>query len=540
MTEVPQPTDAQLLEQFAFEEQESAFNALIGRHGPMVLGVCRRVLQNEKDAEEALQSTFLLLARKASSIRKKESIASWLYGVAFRVSVRWRKRSELRSQREISIQEAFPHEEPSQQSHESRSWNEVQAILDEELNQLPEKHRTPLVLCYLQGKTNEEVAGELGCPLGSMHHRINQARELLRQRLVKRGLTLSSTLFLGMVAEHSVQAAVPAHVMTATSQAALQVASGETLSAGTVSAKVLGGMQEMARWFFLQKVGITMAGLVAVGGLGVSTISVVREMERRSEMHQNQLNSALIQAVEQRNLEQVEALLLKGADANARNAKGISVAMLSMFVDDIAILRLLDEHGARLESDRFSFLALAAGYGRLQTVEYLVKNGANLEWRSSAGETPVFLAAANGRLETVQLLARLGANLTLQNYWSEHTTTVAAKYGNGEVLAYLKGQGVPYEPNLWTAAGMGDLSEMKKLIQKGADVNLKDRANGYTPLMYAARASKVDAVKCLLQNGANVNFVNNKGKHVLDAASTSPEIHKILMEAGAKPQKPAL
>src|SRR5205807_203401 len=185
---VPDPvdSDAQLLARFA-AGSEPAFAALVRRHGPMVFGVCRRVLGHLQDAEDAFQAAFMVLARQAGSIRKSASLASWLYGVAFRVACKAR-----RSRRHHPIGETHARFAPADSVVPDAAWRELCAILDEELSRLPPSYREVLVLCYLEGKTNEEAAKQLGCTKGTISSRIWRGRALLRERLIRRGLTLSA------------------------------------------------------------------------------------------------------------------------------------------------------------------------------------------------------------------------------------------------------------------------------------------------------------------------------------------------------------
>jgi RNA polymerase sigma factor (sigma-70 family) len=176
-------TDSQLLERFAGQQDEAAFAALVRRHGPMVLAVCRRILRDAHDADDAFQATFLVLVRKASVIARPELLGNWLYGVAHRVAVKARAKAARRSEHERrapALASADPTAEVTK--------HELRAVLDAELRQLPEKYRAPLVLCYLEGKTNAQAARLLGWPTGSISGRLARARELLRERLLSRDL----------------------------------------------------------------------------------------------------------------------------------------------------------------------------------------------------------------------------------------------------------------------------------------------------------------------------------------------------------------
>jgi RNA polymerase sigma-70 factor (ECF subfamily) len=172
--------NANLLERFARRRDEAAFAALVRRHGPLVLSVCRRVLRHEQDAEDAFQATFLVLARKAGSIRKRESVGSWLYGVAYRIArkakaSKARQPVQLTKLREIAAAES---------SHEWMTY-ELRALLDQEVNRLPDKYRLPFVMCYVEGKTNKEAAQQLRCPVGTLASRLVRACARLRGRLTR-------------------------------------------------------------------------------------------------------------------------------------------------------------------------------------------------------------------------------------------------------------------------------------------------------------------------------------------------------------------
>jgi RNA polymerase sigma factor (sigma-70 family) len=186
-------TDAQLLNRFLTKHDEAAFELLVWRHGPMVLRVCRRILRDVHGAEDAFQATFLTLACKAGSIGKQEAVSSWLYKVAYRVALRAQAGSTKRSTLEKPLIDCLAGRsaEPSDEA----AWRELGPLLDAEVRRLPEKYRAAFVLCYLEGKTNEEAAKELGCPKGTILSRLARARERLRKRLNQRGLALSGAVF---------------------------------------------------------------------------------------------------------------------------------------------------------------------------------------------------------------------------------------------------------------------------------------------------------------------------------------------------------
>src|SRR5262245_56059036 len=217
-------SDAYLLERFVLARDGDAFSELVRRHGPMVLGVCRRVLRNREDAQDAFQVTFLVLARKAASVGQPELLANWLYGVAYRTAVRVRDRAARRKFHERQSA-AMPNlADPS-----PADTREVLDVLDEELEHLPEMYRTLIVLCYLEGKTHQEAARQLALPVGSVSWRMNRAKELLHRRLTRRGLALSAAVFgLLLSGQRAAAAAVAGGLTEDTTRAAVGFAEGRS------------------------------------------------------------------------------------------------------------------------------------------------------------------------------------------------------------------------------------------------------------------------------------------------------------------------
>ena len=220
--------DGQLLQRFTTghrEAAELAFDALVERHGPMVLRVCRRLLDDPNDAEDAFQATFLVLIRRARSIRERGSLAAWLHGVALRVACRARvesarrRRIECRALRSEVVNDVSPER------------IDLEFGIHEELERLPEKYRSPIVLCYLEGLTHEGAADRLGWPVGTVRGRLARARDLLRSRLIRRGVTASAALAAVGSLTDSARASVPAALRDATVRAAAEIASGQTIAA---------------------------------------------------------------------------------------------------------------------------------------------------------------------------------------------------------------------------------------------------------------------------------------------------------------------
>jgi RNA polymerase sigma factor (sigma-70 family) len=235
-------TDEQLLQRFTTPKDataEAAFEALVERHGPMVLRVCRNVLDDHHDAEDAFQATFLVLALKAGSVRKHSSLASWLLRVARRVALKARADASRRRAREVRVNmEDLPSDPARSDSARHADRPELRTVIDEEVAHLPEKYRAPIVLCYLEGLTQEVAAQQLGWPAGTVRGRIARARELLRTRLARRGLALPVGLMAAAIPSKVEAAALPSALVGSTVRAAMQVAAGEAITVGTVSASV--------------------------------------------------------------------------------------------------------------------------------------------------------------------------------------------------------------------------------------------------------------------------------------------------------------
>jgi RNA polymerase sigma factor (sigma-70 family) len=249
-------TDAQLLGRFVGANDEAAFEALVQRHGPMVLGVCRRVLRDANSAEDAFQATFLVLVRKAATIAKPQLLGNWLYGVAYRVAMKARANSARRSAHERQAASM-----PRSQSSADAGDRELRLVLDEEINHLPEKYRVPLVLCYLEGKTNQEAARQLGCPTGSMSWRLTRGREMLRKRLSRRKLAFVPVLFLAFLEQNTAAAAVPVGLSKVTVHAGLTYATEGAAAAGAISPVAAGLAHEVTKAMTLAK--LKSAALVA-------------------------------------------------------------------------------------------------------------------------------------------------------------------------------------------------------------------------------------------------------------------------------------
>ena len=269
-------SDAQLLERFVAARDESAFELLVWRHQRLVMGVCQRVLRDRHEAEDAFQATFLALARKAGSIGRSAALGSWLYRVAYRVALRASSRGRQRTRHERQgLDLAATLTAAGQEPTAEVAGRDLEPLLDRALNGLPEKYRAPVVLCYLEGKSYEEAARQLGCPKGTVSTRLTFARDLLRKRLSQRGVCLSAATFVSVLAAQSASAALPAALVAGTAKAALPYASGTALVAGLVSPRVVALADGALRGLVLAKLKLAAAVAMTVGSvvLGLGAVA---------------------------------------------------------------------------------------------------------------------------------------------------------------------------------------------------------------------------------------------------------------------------
>lgn len=256
-------TDRELLRRFAQERDEPAFATLVRRHGPMILHACQRVLHNWHDAEDAFQATFLVLARKAASRQWKESVSTWLYLVAYRLSLKLRANRDRR----------LPHpRRPVARSPEDPQAvagdGELRSMVDEELSRLPEKCRAPLVLCSLEGFTRDEAARHLGWSLGRFRRCLEQGRALLRQRLERRGLPLSALFATVLGTEEAARATVPLALTQSAVQMGVQTALAKTVPGALVSARATALAEGALKGMWMFKVKVALSAVLALGIAG--------------------------------------------------------------------------------------------------------------------------------------------------------------------------------------------------------------------------------------------------------------------------------
>jgi RNA polymerase sigma factor (sigma-70 family) len=252
-------TDAQLLECFVSRRETVALEVLVRRHGRMVWNVCRRVLGNHHDAEDAFQATFLVLVRKAASIRSRAHVGNWLYGVAHQTALKARATRARRRQRESSVASM-----PEPAVRDQDLWGDLRPLLDQEVSRLPPKQRTALVLCALEGKTLREAARELGCPEGTVASRLARARALLAKRLTRQGVLLSGAALTCVLSQRATSAAVPGSVTASTITAVTRVAAGQA-AAGVASVRAAALLEGVMKAMLMTKLKTALGVCLGVG-----------------------------------------------------------------------------------------------------------------------------------------------------------------------------------------------------------------------------------------------------------------------------------
>jgi RNA polymerase sigma factor (sigma-70 family) len=275
------PDDRRLLQRFVAQRDQDAFAELVARHGPLVLGLCRRVLRDLHDAEDVFQATFLVLARKAATIRKPESLSCFLHGVAYRLAIKAKAEADKRRR----------HERRASTSGETEdadlSWREVRGLIDEELQRLPLTLRLPLVLCYLEGQTQDEAARRLGWSRGTLKRRLERGRDRLRIRLTRRGVTLGAGLFAAALTESATRGAVPTALRMTAVQAGMQFTSGDITSVAATRAALLAGGALQTMLMTKLKIGAMLILLLGCAGVAVGLTSraapAAKQPEKKAE-----------------------------------------------------------------------------------------------------------------------------------------------------------------------------------------------------------------------------------------------------------------
>jgi zinc protease len=367
-------SEAQLLERFIVRKDEAAFEAILKRHGPMVLGVCRRVLDNPHDVDDAFQATFLILVKKARSIRDQDVLGTWLYGVARRVAVRARVNARRRRDVERTARvEAVHTNDPGPSRVES---DELRSLIDHELERLPEKYRAPLVLCELEGQSHEQAAALLRCPVGTVKSRLARGRERLRPRLLRRGIAPTTGLAaLALAAEPA--PAVPTELMNGTIRAINRLASGPVITPSAFSAGVTTLCKGAIRSMKLAKLKSATAATILCFAAAFVVVTGTRVLVGQAPAQPNAQNLAPPTAAPEKAVERFQ--LDNGLKVILRPIRGAGNTSL------VVLYSIGNDHDPEGQSGLGNlvdqvYLTAAAGKAKARTVEELMRRypeGAN-------------------------------------------------------------------------------------------------------------------------------------------------------------------
>lgn len=259
-------SDGDLLGRFIERRDEVTLDALVRRHGPMVWGVCRRILGHAQDAEDAFQTTFIVLVRRAAAVHPRSGVANWLYGVACQTAVKARAMAVRRGAREKQVP-VLPEAGVTDPAPD-----ELRFLLDRELSRLPDKYRAPIVLCDLEGKTFKDAARELGWPEGTFSGRLSRARKLLAERLTRAGAVLSTGVAVLGVGEVAAGGDVPPPLVTSAITVWWRVAAGQPMSGLAPPVSTL--TEEVLRAMLVMKLklvpGVLLVGVLMLTGVAIS------------------------------------------------------------------------------------------------------------------------------------------------------------------------------------------------------------------------------------------------------------------------------
>ena len=295
-------TDEQLLHRFVARRDQDAFAALVQRHGPLVLGVCRRILRDADDADDAFQATFLVLVRRASSIARPHLLAHWLYGVARGTALAAKVRKAKQQEKDKQVVERATTDPTA-----AVMWADLRPVLDEEVGRLPERYRVPFVLCYLEGHTNEEAAQLIACPKGTVLSRLAWARKRLRARLTRRGLAPSAGLFAAALAYHTAAAeTVPLPLADGATKAAMAFA-GTVPATGSIAAEVVSLANGVLKHMFWTKVRYAALLFLVLGVVGAAGVLVWSAPQRRQDSAKEVPPEPVQRAAEQRQADRADA-----------------------------------------------------------------------------------------------------------------------------------------------------------------------------------------------------------------------------------------
>jgi RNA polymerase sigma factor (sigma-70 family) len=386
-------TDAQLLTSFVERRDEDAFAALVRRHGPMVWGVCRRLLDHH-DAQDGFQATFLVLVGKAASVVPREAVANWLYGVARQVALEARRRAARRRVRERQVPDM-----PEPAVSDGGICNDLLPMLDQELSRLPDKYRGLIVLCDLEGKTIREAARQLGCPEGTVASRLARGRAMLAKRLGRHGLQLSGSALATVLARDVASASVPISVVSSTIKSAGLVLAGN--AAGAIALKVAALREGALKIMLLAKLKKVTLALLVFATMGVGAGAGTQLVLRQNTSAAKKGEGARPQGATEPGREKVaaksnEALLSRKVQEASWRLTEVDIAK-----DTISVMTPPPDRGG---DGTFTFKAIDGGE-RIQP-----EGGVSLKGLSFTKKAMIQLDGKNAKLSEL----KAGMRLTLQ------------------------------------------------------------------------------------------------------------------------------
>ncbi len=414
--------DGQLLGLFVARRDQAAFEALVRRHGPMVLGVCRRLLRHRQDAEDAFQASFLVLVRRAADIRQRELLGNWLYGVAYRTALEARSLRSRRRDRERQV-DAMP-EPPCHQAEDfTGDWRPV---LDQELNRLPDKYRVAVVLCEIEGRGRKEVARHLGIPEGTLSSRLAAARKLLARRLSRRGVVLTIGSLSAALGGGAVSAALPPALVESTVKAAVLTAAGPAAFAGVISTGVVSLTEGVLKAMFLTKLKTGVLLLIALGFLvlagGVLTHELSADEGTQSEIGKSSLRDTLLvldkqfwEASAKHDLDTLKRLVADdyqgiGHDGTRWNKAALLQQMSEVRTGDLKVLTDREVLRAGPQAAILTYEASFKVYNRDGTLRDTARQRLSSCWVQRDGGWFVFFAQVADRREAGVVQRKIKAN----------------------------------------------------------------------------------------------------------------------------------
>jgi RNA polymerase sigma factor (sigma-70 family) len=473
-------TDGQLLERFTTrggEASELAFAALVERHGPMVSRVCRNTLNNPHDVQDAFQATFLVLVKKARSLWVRDSLGPWLHRVAYRVATRARASTARRREHERRVAEMRPIVESCR-----CDWDDLAAVVHEEIDRLPERYRVPLVLCDLEGRTHEQAARHLGWPVGTIKSRLGRARELLEGRLSRRGQGLPAALLITGVESKSAEAILHGALVESTTRAAVVAAAGKSSAVGVISVRVAMLTAEVLKSMFLTKLKATSMVLLMAGALVTVAAGVVAQQEAGSRP------AATADQPKQ------------PLPARTRSASGVEGAAAPAYIRrsrTMMIMRLEEEReAAKQRLDRTVRMAggvddaaVAQARKTLQDLDHLLTRVDEVLVDAAksyptifdfSGATAVSVSSAKAQDEWEKAVAEWDDYPPAPSQWTEAMSKAKADWAEG---MFKKGYITQAEANLARAryeaakrARLGDLPRAKSILDEAAIARAREQA----------------------------------------------------------------